>query len=191
MKSFYNYLEKTMHEKRDSPEWRNMLVAWRRSHAVVRTAKPFRLDRARQVGYKAKNGFIVARVRVIRGGHKKTRPKAARRSRRMTIRKNLKMNYLWIAEQRAQRRFPNMEILNSYNIAQDGRYYFSEVILVDPSRPEIAKDKNINWMTSNKHTGRVFRGLTSAGRKSRGLRHKGNRAIKVRPSLGAWGHKGK
>jgi len=191
MKSFYDYLKEAMYELRDSPEWRERLVAWRKSHAVVRVARQFRLDRARKLGYKAKNGYIVARVRLMRGQHKKTRPTGGRRTKRMTIRKNLKMNYQWIAEARTARKFPNMEVLNSYHLAQDGIYYWFEVILVDPSRPEIKNDPKINWVCAKENTGRVFRGLTSAGRKSRGLRHKGNRAIKVRPSLTAWHHKGK
>ena len=80
------------------------------------------------------------------------------------------MNYKWVAEQRTARKFPNLEVLNSYWIAKDGQYVWYEVILVDPNRPEIKKDKNIKWITSKKHRKRVFRGLTSAGKKSRGLR---------------------
>ena len=46
-------------------------------------------------------------------------------------------------------------------------------------------DKDLNWISTGKHKGRVFRGLTSAGKKSRGMRGKGKGREKVRPSLGA------
>jgi large subunit ribosomal protein L15e len=84
------------------------------------------------------------------------------------------MNYRWIAEQRVSRHFPNLELLNSYWLAKDGMHYWFEAILVDPSRPEIKADKNISWIISKKHKGRAFRGLTSAAKKSRGLRQKGH-----------------
>ena len=80
------------------------------------------------------------------------------------------MNYRQIAERRAASKFTNLEVLNSYWIAKDGKHYFFEVILIDPERPEIKADKTINWICSRKNKNRVFRGLTSAGKKSRGLR---------------------
>lgn len=80
------------------------------------------------------------------------------------------MNYKWIAEQRAGRKYKNLEILNSYKIGKDGIHYFYEVILVDPERPEIKNDKTINWICKPENRGRAFRGLTSAAKKSRGLR---------------------
>ena len=51
------------------------LVAWRREPAVVRVERPTRLDRARSLGYKAKQGIIVVRAKVRRGGRRKTRRK--------------------------------------------------------------------------------------------------------------------
>lgn len=193
MKSTYTYISKTWKRPKESlgPLWRNRLIKWRKSNTIERVEKPTRLDRARALGYKAKKGFVIARVRIRRGGRKRPKPKGGRRSKRQTTKKVLKMNYRWVAEQRAARKFPNMEVLNSYWLAQDGLYYFYEVIFVDPSRPEIKADKNINWMLSKKHRRRVFRGLTSAARKSRGLRRKGVRATKIRPSLRAHKRRGK
>ncbi len=169
--------------KENIADWRARLMEWRRSDAVVRVEKPLRLDRARSLGYKAKRGFVIARVRVLRGGRKRPRPtKKGRRSKRQTIRKILAMNYKWVAEQRAARRFQNLEVLNSYWLAKDGRFYWFEVILVDPNAPEIKADKHLGWISGSAHRGRVFRGLTSAGRKSRGLRWKGHGAESARPS---------
>jgi len=80
------------------------------------------------------------------------------------------MNYQWIAEQRAARKYRNLEVLNSYLLGKDGVHYFYEVILVDPERPEIKNDSRINWIAKPENRGRVFHGLTSAGKKARGLR---------------------
>lgn len=100
------------------------------------------------------------------------------------------MSYQWIAEQRAANKYGNLEVLNSYQIGKDGVHYFFEVILVDPNMPEIKNDKTLNWIGNKANVGRVFRGLTSAGKKSRGLSTK-SRELKVRPSIRAQGRRGK
>ena len=69
-------------KKPDVKLLRARMLAWRKSEAVVKVDKPLRLDRARNLGYKAKKGFVVARVRVLRGGRTKMRPKHGRRSKR-------------------------------------------------------------------------------------------------------------
>ncbi|MFH1308355.1 MAG: 50S ribosomal protein L15e [archaeon] len=169
---------------------REKMIAWRAGDSITRIDKPTDIGRARNLGYKAKKGFAIVRIKLRRGGHKRSRPNKGRRSKRLSIRKNLKMNYQWIAEQRAAKKFSNLEVLNSYKIGKDGMHYFFEIIMIDPSRPEIKADKNLSWISKPANTKRVFRGLTSAGKKSRGLRSK-SRNLKVRPSLTAWGHKGK
>src|SRR4030042_1292010 len=99
--------------------------------------------------------------------------------KRMPTRKTLKMNYKWIAEQRTQRKYKNLEVLNSYQIGKDGMNYFYEVILADSKRPEIKSDKKLEWVSSNKK--RAMRGLTSSAIKSRGLRHHSKK--KKRPNI--------
>ncbi len=162
--------------KKPSPELlRKRMIEWRKSNAIVKLDRPLRLDRARELGYRAKPGFIIARVRVKRGGRRGPVKNAGRRSKRKTNLKILKMNYKGVAEQRAARKFKNLEVLNSYWIGQDGIYAFYEVILVNPHHPQIKSDKKINWICSTANKGRAFRGLTSAGKKSRGLRAFGRR----------------
>ncbi|MEM3697028.1 MAG: 50S ribosomal protein L15e [Candidatus Bathyarchaeia archaeon] len=162
---------------------RQRLIEWRRQPAITRVEKPTRLDRARKLGYKAKQGFIIVRVRVRRGGLRKKRPKAGRRPKRMGVKKFKPAKSMrLIAEEKAARKFPNLEVLNSYWVGEDGRSKWFEVIMVDPNHPAIAADKDINWITQKQHRGRVFRGLTSAGKKVRGLRTKGRGAEKLRPS---------
>jgi large subunit ribosomal protein L15e len=159
------------------------LIEWRKQHAIIRVERPTRLDRARKLGYKAKQGFVVARVRVRRGGLRKIRPKAGRRQKRMGVAKFKPAKSLrLIAEERAARKFPNLEVLNSYWVWEDGRFKWFEVVMVDPSHPVIQSDKDVNWICELPHRGRVFRGLTSAGKEVRGLHHKGRGAEKVRPS---------
>jgi large subunit ribosomal protein L15e len=87
-----------------------------------------------------------------------------------------------IAEERAARKFPNMEVLNSYWVGEDGRSKWFEVILVDTNSPSIKTDKDVGWITEKQHKRRALRSLTSAGKKIRSLRNKGRGAEKVRPS---------
>ncbi len=159
------------------------LLSWRREHTVTRLEHPTRLDRARSVGYRAKGGYVVVRVRVRRGGQRKRAIIAGRRPKhkgilRMTLGKSLRR----IAEERAQKHFPNLEVLNSYWVGEDGQQKFYEVILVDPVHPEILADPKIAWIADPPHKGRAFRGLTSAGAEGRGLRWKGKGAERFRPS---------
>lgn len=167
-----------------------LLIQWRAGESIEKVEKPLRLDRARALGYKAKKGFVVLRVRVKRGGRKRSRHKHGRKSRKQYVRKVLKMNYQWVAEIRAERAYRNLEVLNSYPIAKDGKFYFYEVIMVDPSKPEIINDPVINWISKPENKNRAQRGLTSAAKKSRGLRSKSHN-LKIRPSLRAWDRKGK
>jgi len=100
------------------------------------------------------------------------------------------MSYKWIAEQRVERKFRNLVVLNSYVIGKDGINYFYEVICVDPQKPEIKNDKKLNWVCDKVNQKRTMRGLTSAGKKSRGLRSK-HPTNKSRPSVRAGRRLGK
>jgi len=169
------YYIKQAWKKPDMITLRRRMVQWRKECAVERLDKPLRLDRARALGYKAKPGFVVVRVRLMRGGRRNPVINAGRRSKRNTNRKVLKMSYKGVAEQRAANKYPNLEVLNSYWVGEEGIYGFYEVIMVDPKNSHIKVDKDVKWVCSKNHKGRAFRGLTSAGKKSRGLRVKGRR----------------
>jgi large subunit ribosomal protein L15e len=162
---------------------RQRLIEWRKESTIERIEKPTRLDRARKLGYKAKQGFVMGRVRVRRSGMRKVRPKAGRRPKRMGVKKfKLAKSLRMIGEERVARKFPNLEVLNSYWVGEDGRSKWFEVILVDPHHPSIKADSNISWICEKQHKRRVHRGLTSAGKKVRSLRHRGIGSEKVRPS---------
>ena len=184
----YKYLQKAWNE--GSFNISEKMIEWRTQPPTVRIENPTRLDRAHALGYRAKKGIFIARQRVDRGGRKREKIRKGRRTKARVHRQDLNMNYQWIAEQRAGRKFPNCEVLNSYFVGKDGNNYFYEVILIDISSPEIKADKQLSWMTKGKK-GRVERGLTSAARKSRGLRYKGKGAEKMRPSASAHGNKNK
>jgi large subunit ribosomal protein L15e len=159
------------------------LIEWRRQPVITRIDKPTRLDRARKLGYKAKQGLVLVRVRIRRGGLRKQRPKAGRRPKRMGVKKfKPAKNLRLIAEERSARKFPNLEVLNSYWVGEDGASKWFEVILVDPHHPSVKTDKDLGWICQKQHRRRVFRSLTSAGKKVRGLRRRGRGAEKVRPS---------
>jgi large subunit ribosomal protein L15e len=168
---------------------RERMIGFRREKlAIVRVEKPTNIARARTLGYKAKKGFLVARVRVRKGGGMHPRPRSGRRPRRMGVNKlTRKKNIQSIAEERVTKRFPNCEVLNSYFVGEDGRHHYYEVILVDPHAPEIVSDKEVNWICERQHRGRAERGLTSQGKKGRGLRKKGFGAERARPSIRAKG----
>jgi len=59
------------------------------------------------------------------------------------------------------------------------------VILLDPEHGAIKNDDDLNWICEDSQENRVFRGLTSAGRRARGLQNRGKGAEKVRPSTNA------
>ncbi|MBS7632181.1 50S ribosomal protein L15e [Candidatus Bathyarchaeota archaeon] len=162
---------------------RKRLVEWRQQPVITRIEKPTRLDKARKLGYKAKQGFVIARVRVRRGGLRKVRPRAGRRPKRMGVKKFKPAKSLrLIAEERVAKKFPNLEVLNSYWVGEDGRQKWFEVILVDTNHPAIKADADINWICQKQHRKRALRSLTSAGKKVRSLRRKGRGAEKFRPS---------
>ena len=171
-------------KKPDVKLLRARMIEWRKGGAITRVEKPLRIDRARALGYKAKKGVVVVRVKIKRGGHKRSRPNKARRTKRLHIRKNLRMNYKEIAETRVARKYDNMEVLNSYQIGKDGMNYFFEVILVDRVAPEIKSDKQLSAFIKAPKK-RALRGITSTARKARGLRHSPVKVPKVRPSLRA------
>jgi len=168
------------------------MQAWRREGSVVRIERPTRIDRARSLGYKAKQGIAVARVQVRRGGRRVSRYVRARRSARMgknrlTAGKSIQR----IAEERASRKFPNMEVLNSYWVGQDGKLKYYEVILIDGNHPAIRSDRNLGWVADPTHRGRAERGKTSAGRQGRGMRNRGRGTEKTRPSIRSHANQGK
>lgn len=171
--------------------WERMQV-WRREGAVVKLERPTRIDRAHSLGYKAKQGVIVVRVCVRKGGRRKSRYVRGRRTARMGMRRATAGKSIQrIAEERASRKYRNMEVLNSYWVGEDGRNKWYEVILVDGCHPAVMSDPQLAWVGQANQRGRAERGKTMAGRRGRGQRHKGTGTEKTRPSIRSNANKGK
>jgi large subunit ribosomal protein L15e len=185
-KSVYHYIGEAWKKPETSfgsANWER-LVEWRQGNSFERVEKPLRLDRARALGYKAKQGVVMVRARVRRGGLHKRRWQGSHGPKKMGVNKiTMKQNTQAIAEMRSSKKFPNMEVLNSYWIGADGKQHYYEVIMVDPFHPSIRADKDLSWIATKPQTNRVLRGKTSAGQKHRGLRNKGKGAEHLRPSV--------
>ena len=130
--------------KQNSAVLRERAITWRKENAIVRIERPSRLLRARRLGYKAKQGIAVIRMRVGTGGMRKQRPRGGRRPKHLGVtRIKADDNMKTVAERRVVERYPNMKLLGSYFLYKDGKHYWYEVILADPSHPSIAKDKEL------------------------------------------------
>lgn len=185
VKSVYGYLgdQWKKHDTSYKSPQKTRMIQWRKEKNFLRVDRPVRIDRARSLGYKAKQGYIIVRGRVRHGGlnrHqiKGGRKASARGTKKLTPAKSTQR----ITEERAAAHFPNMEVLNSYWVGKDGMYHYFEVILVDPAHPAIVNDPKINWISAFPNRRRVLRGKTSAGQKGRGLMYTGKGAEKARPS---------
>merc|ERR1711990_1320254 len=184
----YKYLQELWRKKKsDTMRFVMRVRCWeyRQLATIHKAAKPSRLDKARAVGFKAKQGYTIYRVRIRRGGRKRAVGKGIVYGKPVHggIRKLKKArSHRSVAEEKCGRRCSNMRVLNSYWVGQDAAYKFYEVIVVDPAHTAIKDDPRINWIVSEKHNKRELRGLTSAGKKYRGLRQKGYKANALRNS---------
>jgi len=122
-----------------TPEYKDWLrksaITWRREPVIKRISRPTNLPAARRLGYKAKPGVIMVRVRIRRGAARKPRPVSGRRQKAMGVSKFTRsIGLQTIAEGRVGRRFPNMKVTNSYHLFSDGVSHWFEVILTDTGR---------------------------------------------------------
>ncbi|XP_036354627.1 60S ribosomal protein L15-like [Octopus sinensis] len=146
--------------------------SYRQMPAVQRVSRPSRPERAHRLGYKAKQGFVIYRVRVRRGSRKRPVKKGITYGKPVThgVReRKTKQSLQAIAEGRAGRRCNALRVLNSYWVCEDGTYRIFEVIMVDPAHKVIRDDPAINWICNPNKKHRELHGLTSASKKSRGI----------------------
>ena len=140
MNSMYSQISKTWRSmvKEASPVYKQRAIAWRRGSTVVRIERPTRLDRARALGYKAKQGIVVVRIKVTRGGMRQKRPTSGRRPKHLGVLKiKGQFSSQDTAERRVSEKYPNTKVLGSYPIYQDGKFIWYEVILADVNHPSI------------------------------------------------------
>ena len=101
---------------------RNRMAGWRREPVFQRVDRPTRLDAARRLGYKSKQGVTVVRTRVRRGGLRKGKVHMKRKPSKAGIKKiTMAKSIQRMAEERTNKRYPNLEVLNSYWVGEDGK----------------------------------------------------------------------
>nr|BAG59606.1 unnamed protein product [Homo sapiens] len=131
----YKYIQE-LWRKKQSDVMRFLLRVrcwqYRQLSALHRAPRPTRPDKARRLGYKAKQGYVIYRIRVRRGGRKRPVPKGATYGK------------------------PVHHGVNQLKFARSLQ-----------SVAEERAGRHCGALRVHKH--REMRGLTSAGRKSRGL----------------------
>ncbi|KAI8911648.1 ribosomal protein L15e [Gorgonomyces haynaldii] len=181
----YKYLEE-LYKKKQSDVLRFLLRVrcweYRQLNVIHRASRPSRPDKARRLGYKAKQGYVIYRIRVRRGNRKRKAPKGATYGKpvnqgvsELKFQRSLRS----VAEERVGRKCPNLRVLNSYWVNEDATFKYFEIILVDPSHKAIRRDPRINWIVKPVHKHREMRGLTAVGKKNRGIAkgHRFNQTI--------------
>ncbi len=189
---YYKYASENYDQPKEKLDelWQQRLVEWRDEGAVEKIDNPTRIPKARRLGYKSKNGLTMVRAKVNKGGTKRPRLDAGRKPKNAGQSKySRKKSKQVITEERVSKKFSNLEVLDSYWVAEDGNRSWFEVILVDPDHPEIQSDDDLKWIADDRD--RAERGVTPASKKSRGQDNKGTGAEKVRPSQASKGNRGK
>ena len=182
----YKYLEELWKKKQsDVLRFLQRVRVWeyRQLPAIARCNRPTRPDKARRLGYKAKQGYVIYRVRVRRGNRKRQNAKGIvyGKPNNQGIVMKWRRNLRSLAEERVGSRCGNLRVLNSYWVNADASYKYFEVILVDPFHKAIRGDPRINWICKPVHKHREMRGLTATGKKARGI-GKGSGFNKTAPS---------
>lgn len=105
----------------------------RQLNVIHRASRPSRPDKARRLGYKAKQGYVVYRVRVRRGGRKRMAHKgqvygkpASQGISQLKFQRSLRS----VAEERVGRKCPNLRVLNSYWVNQVCIFLFSTLSFI-------------------------------------------------------------
>src|ERR1700743_1293637 len=85
-------------------------------------SRPSRPDKARRLGYKAKQGYVIYRIRIRRGGRKRQVAKgqvcgkpASQGVTQLKPTRSIRA----LAEERVGRKLPALRVLNSYWVGED------------------------------------------------------------------------
>ncbi len=168
--SLYKQIKQTFisEYKTRSELLKHRIVEWSSEPPVIRIGRPTNIARARKLGYKAKQGIIIVRVRIRAGKRKRQQVdggrKPSKNGRFFSMQKSLQA----IGEDRAAKKFTNFEVLNSYYVGKTGSVKFYEIILLDRNSPVIQNHKIYSDIILQKN--RASRGLTSCGRRHRSLK---------------------
>ena len=113
--------------------YRDKVRIWNKQGTIVRVNVSSRPSRARTLGYKSKQGFVLARVRIKKGGRKRPgtiKGKKPKRAGRVSFTPRQRKQA--IAEKRVAKKYPNLEVLNSFYVGEDGTKKYYEVIMNMP-----------------------------------------------------------
>merc|ERR1712018_419842 len=153
----YKYMQE-LYRKKQSDVLRFLLRVrcwqYRQLSTIHRASRPTRPDKARRLGYRAKRGYCIYRIRIRRGGRKRPVPKGATYGKPTNQGVNSLKNqrsHQAVAEERVGRKCKALRVLNSYWVAQDSTYKYYEVVLVDPFHKAIRRDAKINWICKSVH----------------------------------------
>ncbi len=152
---FYKHIKESW--KKPDKEVKERLKKWRKESSIKKIERPTRIDKARQLGYKSKQGITVARTKVKKGTRKRKKISGGRRSKRSGTKYPRDKSKKKIAEERTTKKFPNLRVLNSYWVGEDGKHKWFEVILADPNHEAIKKDKDLNWICEDDEEKRSLR----------------------------------
>merc|ERR1711911_456526 len=103
-----------------------------------------------RLGFKNKQGYVIYRVCMRRGGRKRPvakgcpygKPKTSGAVKQQKPERNLQS----IAEERVGRKLKGLRVLNSYWVGEDSTFKYFEVIMIDTHHKAIRRDPKINWM---------------------------------------------
>ena len=116
----YKYLEELWRKKQsDVMRFVLRMRTWeyRQLPVIHKATRPSRPDKARKLGYKRKQGFVIYRIRVRRGGRKKpvTRGIIYGKPVHQGINQlKFQRSHRSLAEERVGRKCSNLRVLNSY-----------------------------------------------------------------------------
>ena len=170
-----NYLQALRNAKQSTvSRYLRRIRMWeyRQNTVIHRAQTPTHLDKARLLGYKKKDGILIFRTRVKRGGrvrkanNGKTNGKPAKSG--IYHRKHSK-SLIGLGEIRVGAKYPQYRVLGSYWVGEDRIYKYSEVIVVDPLKECIRNDKTLSWICKPVMKRREARGLTTVTKRSRGI----------------------
>ena len=105
-RSFYSHIKEAWRSPKEGKlaelQWQRK-QEWRDQGAIERIERPTRLDKARELGYKAKQGVVLTRISIRKGTARKSRFTAGRRSKRTGVNRiGRKKNLQHIAEECAE-----------------------------------------------------------------------------------------
>jgi large subunit ribosomal protein L15e len=129
----YGYIQKSFQKsfRERSDSFRQRLQQFRKLRTVEKKDRPTNPVRAHALGYKARKDYSIAVVRIKRGKRSRPKPDQGRKPGRNRKFVNPGESLQMYAQRKVGRRFPNMKILNSYLVGEDGMYKYFEVIMKD------------------------------------------------------------